>query len=235
MEWLSQIFDIINNFYNNLVQFGNDFIKVYKDWGPLAWIFAAWFESIFPILLLSVITWANIEAAQLALGDFFGFIVGFGLTYAGTTLGAITMFSFWRYVSDKIRYFRNKKKKKLESEEAKVVHESNQGVIGLFTISALPLVPSSIINFTYAFTSIRTSVFIKTTAVAKFIMMLLMSFFADSFSYLFSDLVRAVITAIVIGIIFFLLNRYEKNIIEFVKKYAYKIKYLRELDEKSRN
>ena len=234
VSWLSEIIEIINEFYINLVKLGEDFIGVYSDWGPLAWVFAAWLESIFPVLMLSVITWANIGAAKLVLGPVFGFIAGFGLSYVGTTLGAITMFSFWRYTSDKIRYFRNRKKEKLETEEVDVVHESNQGVIGLFTISALPLVPSSIINFTYAFTKMKTSVFIKTTAISKFIMMLLMSFFADSFSYLFSDLGRAIITMIVIGIVFFLLNKFEKNIINFVKSIAYKSKYLRSLDEKEK-
>lgn len=234
LSWYVDFFTWINEFYQQLVSYGEQFMTVYQGWGPLAWTFAAWLESVFPLLMLSLITVFNIQAAQGMFGDFFGWIIGFLLTYVGTTIGSFTMFYFWRYLSDKFRYFRNRKKKKLDPEISKAVHESDKGVVGLFSLSCIPLLPSSIINFTYAFTKMKTSLFIKTTAIAKFMMMLLMSIFASFFDWLFDDLIRALITVLVIVVFSLLLNKNEDHIVNAMKKLLYRFRWIRELDEKSK-
>ncbi len=229
LSWFSDAMNWLRELYDAIMVYGDRFIGVYSGWGPLAWMFAAWFESVFPLLLLSLITVINIQAAQMMLGPTLGWLVGFLLSWVGTTIGAITMFTFWRYLSDKIRYFRNKKKKDKEIEV--VVHQSGKGVIGLFSISTIPLLPSSIINFTYAFTKIRTSVFIKTTVIAKFFMMLFMSIFAGFFDWLFADIFRALLTTIIILGFSLIMNKSEDKIVSFVKTIAYRSKKLRKMDE----
>lgn len=231
LTWLSDSINWLKEMYLLLVDYGHQFIFLYSKWGPLAWIFAAWVESIFPALLLSLITVINIQAAQIMLGPVLGWVVGFLLSWVGTAIGAITMFSFWRYVSDKIKIFKNRKKKQEGKDYEKVSHESTKGVMALFSISSIPMMPSSIINFTYAFTKMKTKVFIKTTIIAKFFMMLFMSVFAGFFDWLFADLIRAVISSIVIFGFVILVNKYEKQIVATVKKIAYKSKMLKKMDE----
>lgn len=229
LSWFNDVLNWLRELYDVVIAYGDRFISVYSGWGPLAWAFAAWFESIFPLLLLSLITVINIQAAQLLLGPTVGWLVGFLLSWIGTTIGAITMFTFWRYISDRIRYFRNKKK--ADKEIDVVVHQSGKGVVGLFSISSIPLLPSSIINFTYAFTKMRTSVFIKTTVIAKFFMMLFMSIFAGFFDWLFADIFRALLTTIVILAFSLIMNRNEDKLVNFAKKIAYRSKKLRKMDE----
>ncbi len=231
LSWWNDAINWLREIYDMLMAYGDQFIAIYSSWGPLAWLFAAWFESVFPLLLLSLITVINIQASQILLGPVIGWFVGFLLSWIGTTIGAITMFTFWRYLSDKIRYFRNKKKH--DKEIDKVVHESGKGVIGLFSISCIPLLPSSIINFTYAFTKMKTKVFIKTTVIAKFFMMLLMSIFAGYFDWLFADIFRALLTTIIILGFSLIMNRNEDRIVTFVKKIAYRSKKLRHMDEEN--
>jgi uncharacterized membrane protein YdjX (TVP38/TMEM64 family) len=231
-NWLKEIFTIIDSFYNSILVWVEEFVKVYANWGLFAWLFAAWLESIFPLLPLTGIAIANIQASQLTFGPSVGWIVGFLITYIGTTIGASTMFVFWRYVSDKFRYFREKKKKDIDTQ--KVIHESNHGVIGLFSMTIIPFFPSALINFSFAFTKMKTSVFIKTTFVAKFIMVFLLSLFAGFFSYLMTDTVRLIIAIIVITIVSLLLNHFETQIVNFVKMIASKSSFLRAIDDNNK-
>ena len=231
LSWIHDVIAWLKDIYAVLLAYGDQFIQLYAQWGPLAWLFAAWFESVFPLLLLSLITVINIQAAQMMAGPIWGWVIGFLLSWVGTTIGAIMMFSFWRYVSDKFRYFKNRKKHDKEIDH--VAHQSGKGVIGLFSISSIPLLPSSIINFTYAFTKMKTSVFIKTTVLAKFFMMLLMSIFAGFFDWLFADIFRAFLTSVLILGFALLMNRNEDHIVAAVKKVAYKSKALRRMDEEN--
>jgi uncharacterized membrane protein YdjX (TVP38/TMEM64 family) len=229
VDWFKDIFTAIDDFYLGLLIWVDEFIKVYANWGIFAWLFAAWLESIFPLLPLTGIAIANIKAAQFTFGSIFGWLFGFLITYIGTTLGAITMFVFWRYVSDKIKYFRIKKKNKLN--DVPINHESSHGIIALFSMTMIPFFPSSVINFSFAFTKMKTSIFIKTTIIAKFIMVFLLSVFAGFFNYLMQDTVRLSIAIVVIAVISLLLNRFETQIVNFIKKLLGKSRLLRAIEK----
>ena len=233
LSWFQDAIEWLKEIYASLVAYGNQFILIYSGWGAFAWLFAAWVESVFPILLLSLITVINIQAAQIWLGPVFGWIVGFLLSWIGTTIGAITMFSFWRYLANKWQGFRLRMAKKQGKDYEKVAQQSSKGVVGLFSISSIPLLPSSIINFTYAFTKMRTKVFIKTTIIAKFFMMLFMSIFAGFFDWLFADLFRAGLTSLIILAFALLLNKNEDRLVAWVKTIAYRSKSLRRMDEQN--
>lgn len=231
LAWLGDAIAWLQEMYAIIAAYGDQFLAMYVQWGPFAWLFAAWVESVFPFLLLSLITVINIQAAQIMMGPVWGWIVGFLLSWIGTTLGSIFMFSFWRYFSGKIRILRDRQKRKQSKDYEKVAFQSKKGIIGLFSISAIPMLPSSLINFTYAFTKMKTKVFIKTTIIAKFFMMLFMSIFAGFFEWLFTDLWRAALSSILILGFAFLLNKYEDHFVAAVKKIAYRSKALRRIDE----
>ena len=64
---------------------------------PLLWIFFPWLESIISPIPLTVIVATNISAAKGMYGPI-GYLIGYLCSYIGETLGAITMFLFYRYV-----------------------------------------------------------------------------------------------------------------------------------------
>lgn len=204
------------------------FINSYRDAGPFAWLFAAFIESVIPMLPLTLITLINIHSAQQGLMGLFdpmlatwlGWVVGFIISWIGTSLGASVVFIFHRYV---LGHFYGWLKWKFTRKRYEPLHRQSEdfenGIIPLFAISIIPYSPSSIINFTYAFSKISTKSFILTTLIAKFFMMFLVSIFANVLIQAFTSFNGLTLLVMALtGAIWLLTKHFEKTLVGIVKK-----------------
>ncbi|HAM62153.1 MAG: hypothetical protein A2Y20_02300 [Firmicutes bacterium GWF2_51_9] len=174
--------------------------ETFKGLGPLAPIFLALIESVIPALPLLVIITFNTSV--------YGPVLGFIFSWAGTTLGAIVMFYFHRYVFKKflIQWFGRHPK-----VQAALAWVGNKPAATLFIISAIPFTPSSAINLAYGLSDFSKRSFVKTTLAAKFVMVMTMTLFGTAFKEAFDNPWFIVLAIAILVVLFFVAKALSKR------------------------
>lgn len=151
------------------ISFWIQLVERFKDFGPLAPITLALLESIFPALPLLVIISFNVGV--------YGPYLGFLYSWAGTTLGSILMFLFYRKLVKRYLHRWIMRQQKLAS-----IHDwiSSHKQITLFILTALPFTPSSLINLGYGLSDFSARTFVSTVLCSKLIMVFSMTMFGHS-------------------------------------------------------
>jgi uncharacterized membrane protein YdjX (TVP38/TMEM64 family) len=150
--------------------------EAFKGFGPLAPVFLAFIESVIPALPLLVIITFNTTV--------YGPVLGFLYSWIGTTVGAIVMFSFYRFIFRRFLMQWFGQHPRVKKAMAWI---SNQKPSTLFIITAIPFTPSSAINLAYGLSDYRKRSFIRTTVIAKLIMVLSMTLFGTTFKKAFEN------------------------------------------------
>lgn len=190
-------------FYTPLVDFINNLIVIFREFGPLGAILSAFLESIFPFLPLVGIITFNIAT--------FGWLLGFILSYVGTFTGSILVFLFFRKVLSKPFYnHTNEIKFKRTYKALHWVEE--KGFTSIMMISIFPFTPSSLINITCGLSKIKTADFIVAVGVGKFVSVLLMSYFGDAVLSIFTKPINAVFAILLLVGLYFVSKKLEKSI-----------------------
>lgn len=174
--------------------------EAFKGLGPLAPIFLAFIESVIPALPLLVIITFNTSV--------YGPILGFIYSWVGTTLGAIIMFSFYRFI---FRRFLLKWFGHLPKVQKAIAWVSKQPASTLFIITAIPFTPSSAINLAYGLSDYGKRSFIKTTIMAKLIMVLSMTLFGTTFKKAFENPLYIIVAIALLALLIYIANIIKKR------------------------
>lgn len=174
--------------------------EAFKGLGPLAPIFLTFIESVIPPLPLLVIITFNISV--------YGPVMGFIYSWIGTTLGAIIMFSFYRFIFGRylLKWFGHHPK-----VQKAMAWVSNQPTATLFIITAIPFTPSSAINLAYGLSEYKKRSFFKTTILAKLVMVLSMTLFGTTFKKAFENPLYIVVTIVLLAILIYIANIIKKR------------------------
>ncbi|MGB7594836.1 MAG: VTT domain-containing protein [Erysipelotrichaceae bacterium] len=174
--------------------------EAFKGLGPLAPIFLAFIESVIPALPLLVIITFNTSV--------YGPVLGFVYSWIGTTLGAIIMFSFYRFV---FRRFLLKAFGHYPKVQKAMQWVSKQPASTLFIITAIPFTPSSAINLAYGLSDFSKRDFIKTTILAKLIMVLSMTLFGTTFKKAFDNPFYILVAVALLILLMYIANVIKKR------------------------
>lgn len=175
-------------------------VEAFKGLGPLAPVFMAFIESVIPALPLLVIITFNTSV--------YGPVLGFIYSWIGTTLGAIIMFSFYRFVFGRylLKWFGHHPK-----VQKAMVWVSSQPAATLFIITAIPFTPSSAINLAYGLSEYSKRSFIKTTILAKLIMVLSLTLFGATFKKAFENPFYILVTIVLLIVLTYVANIIKKR------------------------
>lgn len=160
MAWIHQLGTL--EFWQNLLEgFGN--------LGPIAPIFLAMVESVFPPLPLIAIVALNVAAH----GGFLGFVY----SWIGVMLGGTIMFLLWRRVVKRFFWKIASRSQKLEKAERWV---SRFDTASLFMLSVLPFTPSSFMHFAFGISDFDEKRYLITMLLGKGVMVAMMALFGQS-------------------------------------------------------
>lgn len=144
-----EIFEIIDNFITTL-------LTLLGNWGALLGCIFILFESILPILPLSVFITLNF----MTFGSFWGFIISWIFTILGC------MLSFWIFksgLSEKL-YNKFKNTKKL-SNFMDIMHDMN--FANLVLVIAIPFTPAFLINIAAGISRVDTKKYLYALLIGK--------------------------------------------------------------------
>ena len=168
-------------------------LNQYKELGLIIPILLALIESFIPVLPLIGIVAINITAH--------GFIIGFLTSYLGNVMGSIIVFYFFRGVIKRFFLDRFYHVKRL----AQILHwVENQSPFLLFLLSCLAFTPSAFINMSFGLSGYRKRQFLISIALGKFIMILSLSLFGQSLSYIQNQPMFIILSLVLLIVVYFL-------------------------------
>ena len=159
------------SFYDKIIDynFWVNLFTTFQAYGPIPPILLAYTEALIPMLPLVAIITFNVASH----GIFWGYL----FSWVGSTVGAITVFMFFKYIRNKqllIRILSHKHIEKMMDWVAK----QNKGLLFLLTI--FPFTPSCLINISFGLADYSNSEFISTIIVSKAIMIASLVIFGSS-------------------------------------------------------
>lgn len=168
-------------------------LNQYKELGLIIPILLALIESFIPVLPLIGIVAINITAH--------GFIIGFLTSYLGNVIGSIIVFYFFRGVIKRFFLDRFYHGKRL----AQILHwVENQTPFLLFLLSCLAFTPSAFINMSFGLSGYRKRQFLISIALGKFIMILSLSLFGQSLSFIQNQPMFIILSLVLLIVVYFL-------------------------------
>ncbi len=193
MDEITKFIDLISS-----VEFWTELIEGFRFLGPIAPIFLTMIEAFVPVLPLVAIVAFNVVS--------YGVFLGFLYSWIGALIGSVIVFSVVRALSKTVvihKLIRGERIQKLLNWVA------NQSVVTLFILASLPVTPSSLLNVSFGLSSFSTKKFIMTIALAKSIMILLLSIFGEAVVKSFENPLYIII---VLGLI--ALSMYAKKLVD---------------------
>ena len=146
--------ELIDSFVGSLVEWLTTF-------GPIAGVILILFESIFPMLPLSVFITLNV----VSYGTIFGFII----SWLATIIGCMTSFFLFRkFFQKKVYNFINRK----DSEKLKKIMKAITSISfsNLVVLIALPFSPAFLINIAGGISKIKSEKFFLAIMIGKMVM-----------------------------------------------------------------
>ncbi|WP_144509520.1 TVP38/TMEM64 family protein [Bacillus sp. FJAT-22090] len=173
----------------------------YRALGPIIGILLPFLEAFLPFLPLIVFIVANVNA--------YGLLFGFLLSWAGSVIGAYTVFLVIRkYGRARVLGFitRHEKIQKL------ILWVERNGFGPLFLLICFPFTPSALVNIVAGLSNMKKNTYLWTVTLGKLIMIFIVSFIGSDIKALITQPVRTAIVALIIVILWFLGKRIEKRI-----------------------
>ncbi|MDI2589693.1 TVP38/TMEM64 family protein [Psychrobacillus sp. NEAU-3TGS] len=173
----------------------------YRALGPIIGILLPFLEAFLPFLPLIVFIVANVTA--------YGLLFGFLISWAGSVIGAYTVFLVIRkYGRARVLGFitRHEKIQKL------ILWVERNGFGPLFLLICFPFTPSALVNIVAGLSNMKKKTYLWTVTLGKLIMIFIVSFIGSDIKALITQPVRTAIVVIIIGILWFVGKRVEKRI-----------------------
>ncbi|MFJ5769182.1 TVP38/TMEM64 family protein [Psychrobacillus sp. NPDC093180] len=173
----------------------------YRALGPIIGILLPFLEAFLPFLPLIVFIVANVTA--------YGLLFGFLISWAGSVIGAYTVFLVIRkYGRARVLGFitRHEKIQKL------ILWVERNGFGPLFLLICFPFTPSALVNIVAGLSNMKKKTYLWTVTLGKLIMIFIVSFIGSDIKELITQPVRTAIVVIIIGILWFVGKRVEKRI-----------------------
>ncbi|SER63982.1 TVP38/TMEM64 family protein [Psychrobacillus sp. OK032] len=173
----------------------------YRALGPIIGILLPFLEAFLPFLPLIVFIVANVTA--------YGLLFGFLLSWAGSVIGAYTVFLVIRkYGRARVLGIitRHEKIQKL------ILWVEKNGFGPLFLLICFPFTPSALVNIVAGLSNMKKNTYLWTVTLGKLIMIFIVSFIGSDIKALITQPVRTAIVVIIIVILWFVGKRVEKRI-----------------------
>ncbi|MFJ7970480.1 TVP38/TMEM64 family protein [Psychrobacillus sp. NPDC096389] len=173
----------------------------YRALGPIIGILLPFLEAFLPFLPLIVFIVANVTA--------YGLLFGFLISWAGSVIGAYTVFLVIRkYGRARVLGFitRHEKIQKL------ILWVERNGFGPLFLLICFPFTPSALVNIVAGLSNMKKKTYLWTVTLGKLIMIFIVSFIGSDIKALITQPVRTAIVVIIIIILWFVGKRVEKRI-----------------------
>ncbi|TQR17609.1 TVP38/TMEM64 family protein [Psychrobacillus soli] len=173
----------------------------YRALGPIIGILLPFLEAFLPFLPLIVFIVANVTA--------YGLLFGFLLSWAGSVLGAYTVFLVIRkYGRARVLGFvtRHEKIQKL------ILWVERNGFGPLFLLICFPFTPSALVNIVAGLSNMKKKTYLWTVTLGKLIMIFIVSFIGSDIKALITQPIRTTIVVLIIIILWFVGKRVEKRI-----------------------
>lgn len=151
------------------IGFWEGIFLTYKSIGPIAGALFAMVESFIPALPLIAITALNVSA--------YGPIAGFIATYAGSCLGCMITFLFFRFIFKRLTDKVGVGRKRVEKARNWIARFD---YAALFLLLCLPFTPSSFMNFAFGISDYPIKKYIAVLCAAKLVMIGSLAYFGDS-------------------------------------------------------
>ncbi|MFJ8064117.1 TVP38/TMEM64 family protein [Psychrobacillus sp. NPDC096426] len=193
----------------------------YRALGPIIGILLPFLEAFLPFLPLIVFIVANVTA--------YGLLFGFLLSWAGSVIGAYTVFLVIRkYGRARVLGLvtRHEKIQKL------ILWVERNGFGPLFLLICFPFTPSAIVNIVAGLSNMKKKTYLWTILLGKLIMIFIVSFVGSDIKALITQPVRTAIVVIIIVILWFVGKRVEKRIEKKVEADLHIIKQDRKIGKK---
>jgi len=179
-------------------------LKSYSQYGPLPGFLLVLLESFLPFFPLMLIIAAN--------ANIYGLGIGFLLSWAGVTTGAVCLFWICRKLGGRVKAWAQRRYPKTERFFNWI---ERKGFTPLFLLACFPFSPSFVITVLAGLSKVPFSTFIIATALGKAVMIFsisLLSFDIASFGH---APWRIVVTVVVVLALWFggkqLESRYQVN------------------------
>lgn len=182
----------IINFFHTYVTFNNveHLLEGYRGMGVFLGILLPMLEAFLPILPLIVFVLANAAA--------YGFFGGFFLSWIGTCLGAIIVFTFCRVVVQKpVRRWIDKRKKLRGMMEW--VEKGGFGPV--FLVLSIPFTPSALINVLCGLSNMNAKMFYLAVLLGKMVMIAIVTFIGTDWKGIVSHPTRLILVIVLIVIL----------------------------------
>lgn len=179
----------------------SDLTSDYRALGPIIGILLPFLEAFLPFLPLVVFIVANVTA--------YGLLFGFLLSWAGSAVGAYTVFLVIRkYGRARVLAFltRHEKIQKL------ILWVERNGFGPLFLLICFPFTPSALVNIVAGLSNIKKKTYLWTIILGKLIMVFVISFIGSDLKALITQPIRTAIVVVVIVILWFVGKYVEKRI-----------------------
>ena len=192
-------FDYLGNIFTeeNILEL----IETYKAFGPLPGILFPLLEAFLPFLPLVVFVFANTNA--------FGLWMGFLISWAGATLGAIIVFFIIRkYGHIKVLTFIKRNKQVQKLTHWLDVH----GFAPVFLLLCFPFTPSAVVNIVAGLSKMSWIQYILAVATGKLVMIFTMSYVGYDIMALIQQPKRTVIVLVIIFVLWYVGKRIEARL-----------------------
>jgi uncharacterized membrane protein YdjX (TVP38/TMEM64 family) len=187
------MFDFFKKIYETLGDY-NFWLKLFDAFaafGPYPPILLAYVEAFFPMLPLVAIVALNVAGH--------GIIKGFLFSWIGSLLGAISVFSIFRYLRNKPLILKFVKMKNVDRLLSWV---KKQNVIFLFLLTIFPFTPSFLINISFGLADFKVKEFVFTIFFSKALMIASLALFGSSLITSFTQPVYFIISAAIIALLY---------------------------------
>lgn len=170
----------------------------YESLGPIPGILAPMIESFLPFLPLVAIIVANVNA--------YGLWEGFFLSWAGVSLGAISVFLLVRLLGGRFRKLIERK----FPRGGRFIHWlESHGFTPVFLLACFPFTPSSVVNVVAGISGLPWKTFAIATVLGKGVMILLVSFVGNDIDSMFRQPWKLVMAVVVLVGMWFLGRKIE--------------------------
>ncbi|QQZ08267.1 TVP38/TMEM64 family protein [Heyndrickxia vini] len=182
-------------------------IEQYRSFGPLPGILLIVIEAFLPFLPLFLIVLANANA--------FGLWLGFLISWAGASAGAILVFLvIRRFGKSRILSFLHRNR-----QVKKITHWVEQHGFGpIFLLLCFPFTPSAVVNIVAGLSKINTFQYILAVVTGKMVMIFIISFVGHDVVSLIYKPLKTVSVLLIIVILWFIGKRIEVRLAKRLKK-----------------
>ncbi len=167
------------NFINELTQWYHVFLDANAWIVPLAAFLLPIVESLLPILPLTAIVSVNLVAMAAIYGSTMGTVLTIILSTLGSFFGMFMIFLIIRKTLT-VRFSQKVEASEFGRKFVNVASSGNTGMI--MSLLCNPLLPSSIMNYTLAFTKIPIPRYVAMAGISRIVVILILVFLGSVFN-----------------------------------------------------